>query len=514
VNYDLVVSSKGSGVEIALLRDKQLIEFHQDDGSASYQVGDLYFGRIQRTMPGLNAAFINIGHKKDGFLHYLDLGPQVKSLLRFTELVRSGKMKNYSLHNFKPEGDIQKDGKIADMLKTGTQMLVQVAKEPISTKGPRVTSEISLAGKYMVLVPFGNTVSISQKLKVNAERNRLKKILNEIRPKNFSVILRTAAEGKTVEQLQEDLDELFERWKGMVADMKDVKPPKKVLGELSRTSTMIRDMLSSEFNAIHVDSPELFESLKKYLGEEKKNVLKMYKGKGPMFEHFGINRQVKQAFGKNVTFKNGAYLVIEHTEALHVIDVNSGPRTDKGKNQEENALEINIEAAREVARQLRLRDMGGIIVVDFIDLQKVENRKALANFLKDEMKTDKAKHHILPPSKFGLIQITRQRVRPEVDIKTKEKCPSCKGTGEVEATVLLDQEIKNNLDYVLQEQGSNNITLQVHPFVGAYLNEGLIPMKWRYKFKYNKNIKLETSTECGFLEYHMFDNGGEEIRFK
>ena len=514
MNYDLVVSSKGSGVEIALMRDKQLIEFHQDDGTQSYQVGDLYWGKIQRIMPGLNAAFIDIGHKKDGFLHYLDLGPQVKSLIRFMELVRSGKMKNYSLHNFKPEEDIQKDGKIADVLKPGTQMLVQVAKEPISTKGPRVTSEISLAGKYMVLIPFGGSVSISQKIKVNAERSRLKKVMNELRPKNFSVILRTAAEGKSVEQLQEDLNDLFERWKGMVADTKKAKPTKKVLGEVNRTSAMIRDMLSSEFNAIHVDSPELLDNLKKYLGEEKKKVLKLYKGKSPMFEHFGVNRQVKQAFGKNVTFKNGAYLVIEHTEALHVIDVNSGPRTNKQKDQEENALDINMEAAKEVARQLRLRDMGGIIVVDFIDMQKSENRRALAAFLKDEMKSDKAKHHILPPSKFGLVQITRQRVRPEVDIKTMEKCPSCKGKGEVEATVLLDQEIKNHLNYVLQEQNGNNITLQVHPYVGAYLNRGWIPMRWQWRFKYNKNIKLETSSECEFLEYHLFDENGEEIRFK
>ena len=282
MNYDLVVSSKGSGVEIALMRDKQLIEFHQDDGTQSYQVGDLYWGKIQRIMPGLNAAFIDIGHKKDGFLHYLDLGPQVKSLIRFMELVRSGKMKNYSLHNFKPEQDIQKDGKIADVLKPGTQMLVQVAKEPISTKGPRVTSEVSLAGKYMVLVPFGGSVSISQKIKVNAERSRLKKVMNELRPKNFSIILRTAAEGKSVEQLQEDLNDLFERWKGMVADTKKAKPTKKVLGEVNRTSAMIRDMLSSEFNAIHVDSPELLDNLKKYLGEEKKKVLKLYKGKSPM----------------------------------------------------------------------------------------------------------------------------------------------------------------------------------------------------------------------------------------
>lgn len=514
MKYDLIISTKGKGVEIALLRNKQLVEFHQDTGNTNYQVGDLYYGKVQRVLPGLNAAFVNVGHSKDGFLHYLDLGPQVKSLLRFTELVKNGKMKNFSLHNFKPEADIDKGGTISDVIKPGQHVLCQVSKEPISTKGPRMTSEISLAGKFMVLMPFSEKVNISQKMKDNEERKRLKDIINKIKPKNFGVILRTAAEGKTEEQLNEDMESLFNRWKGMVGDMKNSKPPAKVLGEMNRTSAMIRDMLSADFNAIHVDTPELGEDIKVFLGPTKEKLVKVHKGKLHIFEEFEINKQVKQAFGRNVTFKNGAYLVVEHTEALHVIDVNSGPRTNKDKDQETNALEINIEAAREVARQLRLRDMGGIIVVDFIDMQKAENRKELAAFLKSEMKDDKAKHHILPPSKFGLIQITRQRVRPEVDIKTKEKCPSCKGTGEIEASILFDDEIENNIKYVLEEQNENNITLKVHPYIGAYLSKGFPSIKLKWRFKYRKNVKVQTSSEYAFMEYHVFDQNGEEIRFK
>lgn len=520
VNYDLVISSQPSKVDIALLKDKKIVELHEETGNSAFQVGDLYLGRIQKVMPGLNAAFVNVGYEKDGFLHYLDLGPKVKSLMKFVELTRADKLKSPMLEKFRLEAEIEKTGKIDDVMKQGKEILVQVAKEPISTKGPRLTTELSFAGKFMVLVPFSDKVSISQKIRSKEESKRLKDIFRDIKPNGFGLIVRTAAENKKVQDLTDDMNDLVDRWTSMVEKVKEVSAPMRVMGELSRTSSIIRDMLSSNFDNIHVDSTEIHTEVSKYLASspDKLKKVKFHKGPQPLFETLGLNKQIKAAFGKHVTFKNGSYLVIEHTEALHVIDVNSGPRTNAGQDQETNALECNIEAAREVARQLRLRDMGGIIVIDFIDLHKGENRKQLFNVLKDEMKDDRAKHNILPPSKFGLIQITRQRVRPEMNVKTKEKCPSCGGTGEIEAAVLFDTEIENSVSFVMKEQNEKSITLKVHPYIESYLvkTESWLPWSrsvikdWQKRF--GGVIKVESSTNYHFMEYHIYNGRGEEIR--
>lgn len=520
MNYDLVISSQPDKVDIALLKDKKLIELHEESGNNAFQVGDLYLGRVQKVMPGLNAAFINVGYKKDGFLHYLDLGPKVRTHNKFIELTRAKKLKSPMLDRFRPEAEIEKSGKIDEVLKQGKEILVQVAKEPISTKGPRLTSELSFAGRFMVLIPYSDKVSISQKIRTIDEKKRLKGIFNDIKPKGFGLIVRTAAEGKKLEVLKSDMDELVDRWVQMIKKVKGIAPPKRVMGELSRTSSIIRDMLSSNFNNIHVDGQEVYAEISKYLSEspDKLKNLKLHKSNKPLFEHLDLNKQIKASFGKSVTFKNGSYLVIEHTEALHVIDVNSGPRTNAANDQETNALECNLEAAEEVARQLRLRDMGGIIVVDFIDLHKAENRKKLHQKMKDEMKDDRAKHNILAPSKFGLVQITRQRVRPEMNIKTKEKCPSCGGSGEIEASVLFDQEVEQSVSFVLKEQNEKAITLRVHPYIGAFLTKKDSWQPWaqsvvsKWNKKYKGTIKVETSTNYHFMEYHIFDGRGEEIR--
>ncbi|TNF30026.1 MAG: Rne/Rng family ribonuclease [Bacteroidetes bacterium] len=520
MNYDLVISSQPEKVDIALLKDKRLVELHEESGNSAFQVGDLYLGRIHKVMPGLNAAFVDVGYEKDGFLHYLDLGPKVRSLTKFIELTRAGKLKSPMLERFRPEAEIEKTGKMDEVLKQGQEILVQVAKEPISTKGPRLTTELSFAGKFMVLVPFGDKVSISQKIKSRDESKRLKSVLKDLKPVGFGLIVRTAAENKKVADLEADLNDLVERWKLMIEKAKTAKPTNRVMGELSRTSSMIRDMLSANFDSIHVDSTQVYDEVSKYLASspDKLSKLKMHKGHKPLFETLGLNKQIKAAFGKHVTFKNGSYLVIEHTEALHVIDVNSGPRTNAGQDQETNALDCNLEAAREVARQLRLRDMGGIIVVDFIDMHKAGNRKELYNVLKEEMKDDRAKHNILPPSKFGLVQITRQRVRPEMTVKTKEKCPSCDGTGEIEAAILFDTEIENSVSYVMNEQNEKQITLKLHPYIASYLTKTEKWWPWsrsvvkEWAKKNRGSIKVESSTNYTFMEYHIYNSRGEEIR--
>jgi len=516
MNVELVINSTPNEVVIGLLNDKRLIELHKEKSNVKFSVGDIYLGRVKKVMTGLNAAFVDVGYEKDAFLHYLDLGPQANSLFKFVEAVKSGKQTVSNLMYFKNEPDINKDGKINEAVKSGQFVLVQVAKEPISAKGPRITTEISLAGRYIVLIPFADKISVSSKIKSTEEKNRLKSLLQDIKPKNFGVIIRTVAEGKSVSDIEGDLEDLTQKWNECFKMLQTSEPPTRLLGEVDRTNSILRDFLNSSFNAIHVNNEKLFDDLKTYIktiSPDKVDILKHYTGKVPIFDNFGVDRQIKSLFGKTVFMKSGAYLVVEHTEALHVFDVNSGNRAKSDKSQEENALEVNLEAAVEVARQLRLRDMGGIIVVDFIDLHNPDNKKLLFDKLKEEMKSDRAKHNILPPSKFGLIQITRQRLRPEVNIEVLETCPSCKGTGKVEPSILFLQQIENALRFIIKEQAEKNLTLCVHPYINGYLkNKGFLrSMQWKWFFEHKQWIKITSSDSYAFLEYHFFNKEMDEI---
>ncbi|MEO6882410.1 MAG: Rne/Rng family ribonuclease [Bacteroidia bacterium] len=512
---ELIINSTPTEVVIALLNNKRLVELNREKSNNNYTVGDIYLGRVKKVMPGLNAAFVDVGYEKDAFLHYLDLGPQAQSLNKYTKLTQTGKQSASALMYFKLEDDIKKDGKIGNILSGNQHIMVQIAKEPISTKGPRITTEISLAGRYLVLVPFSDKISVSQKLKNPEEKNRLKRLIQSIKPKNFGVIVRTVAENKSVADLDADLNDLVKKWDTCFEALKSGQPPQKLLGEIDRTSAILRDLLNASFNSINVNDATLYEEMKTYLqtiAPDKEKILKLYKGSEPIFDHFGVDKQIKAVFGKTVNMKSGAYLIVEHTEALHVIDVNSGNRTKSDKDQETNALEVNLEAASEIARQLRLRDMGGIVVVDFIDLHSPANRKLLFDKMKEEMKQDRAKHNILPPSKFGLIQITRQRVRPEMNIITVEKCPSCGGTGEIQASILLVDGIENNLRYILKEQNEKSVTLCVHPFIEAYLLKGFFSIRVKWFLKYKKWISVKAITSYHFTEYHFLNKSGEEIK--
>jgi len=512
---ELIIDSTPNGATIALLQDKQLVELHKEQISNNYTVGDIYLGRIKKIMPSLNAAFVDVGYEKDAFLHYLDLGPQVQSLLKLTKQVRSGGYQSKLLDNFKLEADINKGGKISEVLTKGQLIPVQIAKEPISTKGPRLSADLSIAGRYVVLVPFSEVVSISKKIKSNTERNRLRKVIESIKPKHFGVIIRTVSEGKGVAEMQKDLLDLVSKWEAFITRLPSVEPAKKVLGEIGRTSTILRDLLNADFQGITVNDNAMFEEVKSYVHEispDMENIVRLHKHKEPLFEHFGVDKQIKGAFGKTVNLAGGAYLVIEHTEALHVIDVNSGNRTASKENQEENAFQVNKEAAKEIARQLRLRDMGGIVVIDFIDMHKPTNRKDLFDFLRAEMAHDRAKHTILPPSKFGLVQITRQRVRPEMNIVTNEVCPACGGTGTIRPTILLIDDIENNFNYILDEQNEKNITLCVHPYIEAYIKKGLINRQMKWYFKYGQWIKVKSNPAYQIAEFHFFSSKDEEIK--
>ena len=513
VDKELIIRSEPSAVDFALLKDGKLIELNKEEDSNKFNVGDIYIAKIRKAVPGLNAAFVNVGYEKDGFLHYHDLGPQISSLLKFIKRVSAGKLKDYSLKNFSFDKDIDKNGSIVDVLKSNQSLLVQIVKEPISTKGPRISSELSLPGRYIVLVPFSNRISVSQKIESKEEKERLKRLVKSIKPKGFGVIVRTVAEGKKVAELDRDLQNLVGRWTAMCKKLYKPHHPSKVLGELNRASSLLRDIFNDSFTSIVVDDETLYTQIKDYVSEiapEKESIVKLHQSNQPIFEKNGIERQIKTSFGRTVSMSKGAYLVIEHTEAMHVVDVNSGNRSNKSKNQEDTALEVNMISATEIARQLRLRDMGGIIVVDFIDMNKAENRKKLYDHLKNEMSDDRAKHKILPPSKFGLIQITRQRVRPEMNIKTREENPNG-NDGEVEAPISLVNKIKVDLEKLIKKE-HKKITLSAHPFIAAFLTKGFPSPRSKWFVDHKRWVKILPRDAYTYLEYHFHDKDGKVIK--
>ena len=515
MKLEIVVDSRANDIWIALLKDGKLIELHEDRGGADFAVGDIYLGKVRRVVPSLNAAFVDVGYEKDAFLHYLDLGPQYKSFARFCKNTLRGKQSVSELRYFKLENDIEKNGKISDVLSSSQSILVQVAKEPISTKGPRLCSEVTIAGRYLVLVPFSDKVSVSQKIKENEEKKRLKEVMSRIKPKNFGVIIRTVAEKKSTEDLEQDLKQLLEKWNEMFSSIKGTRGPKKLLGELNRTSSMLRDLLNKDFSNIHVNNDILYDEIREYVSSiapGKEKIVKHYSGKLDVFERFGISKQIKTLFGKKVPLPSGGYLIIEHTEAMHVIDVNSGNR--KGADgQESNALATNIEAAEEIARVLQLRDMGGIICVDFIDMHEKANNRALFDKMKVFMKPDRAKHNIVPPSRFGVVEITRQRVRPETEIKTGETCPTCNGTGEIQASILFAEEIESNIEYVLQQNPKKSIELSLHPYLEAFFTKGLMSKQMRWFLKHKRWVSVNGLSSYRFLEYNITDKNKKKISY-
>jgi ribonuclease G len=515
VSKELVIDVGSTQIDIALLEKKKLVELSKEKSNPKFSVGDIYLGRVRKIMPGLNAAFVDVGYEKDAFLHYLDLGPQFRSLQKFLSAALTRKGKVLNMQRFRREKDIDKNGKINDVLSSGQYILVQISKEPISTKGPRLTSEIALAGRNMVLMPFNDKVSVSQKIKSEEERNRLKHLVKSIKPINYGVIVRTVAENKMVKVLDEELRSLVRRWESAFDRIRGTVPPALIIGEVSRTTAILRDILNVSFNNIYVNDENVCREVKEYIGTiapEKAKIVSYYGGSTPIFEKFGIEKQIKASFGKTISFKSGAYLIIEHTEALHVIDVNSGNRAKVVDNQETNALEVNLAAVDEIARQLRLRDMGGIIVIDFIDMHSQDNKNKIFERMRQVMEEDRTKHSILPLSRFGLMQITRQRVRPEMAINTREKCPTCGGTGEISPSILLIDRIENMLGDITKQQKEKKLTLRLHPFVASHIRKGWMhstARKWSRMFKCN--IKIEPISSYDFLEYHFFGSDGHEI---
>lgn len=512
---ELIVDVQKEEISIALLEDSRLVSLQKEARNQAYAVGDIYLAKVKKLMPGLNAAFVNVGYDKDAFLHYLDLGSQFSSYSSFLEKALDKDERTVpQVSKMTLLPDIDKHGSITDRLKQGQELLVQIVKEPISSKGPRLTTEISLTGRYMVLMPFSDKVSISQKIKTTEEKVRLRQLIKSILPKNFGVIIRTSAEGKRVAELNNEMKTLVRYWEEAVAKARSSTAPALVFEEESRTVGMLRDIFSPNFESIHVNDRETYEQIRNYvslIAPERTDIVKLYEGEQPIFDHFNITRQIKTSFGKTVSFKSGAYIIIEHTEALHVIDVNSGNRTKASSDQESNALEVNLRAADEIARQLRLRDMGGIIVIDFIDMVKAEHRQALYDHMREIMANDRARHNILPLSKFGLMQITRQRVRPALDIETTETCPSCFGKGVVRPSLLFTDTLKEKLHYLIDDLNVSDFIMYVHPFVDAYLKKGLISTYRRWRLELGRKFRIVPDQSLAYLEYRVVDSAGNVL---
>lgn len=514
---ELFVDVQPKEVSIALTEDNTLVEFQKEGQNTAFNVGNIYLGRVKKLLPGLNACFVDVGYEREAFLHYLDLGINFNTLDKYIRQVLSDRKRLASISKVQQQPILKKEGAITDALKVGQEVVVQIVKEPISTKGPRLTCDLSFAGRFLVLTPFDDKISISQKIKSSEERARLKQIIMSIKPKNFGVIVRTVAEGKKVAELDQELKVLLKRWEdAMTKVQKATKYPTLTYEETSRAVGILRDLFNPGFEHIWVNDAKEYEEIRDYvslIAPERADIVKLYKGELPLFDNFGITKQIKGSFGRSVSFKNGAWMVIEHTEAMHVVDINSGNRT-KTDNQEDTALQVNLNAADELARQLRLRDMGGIIIVDFIDMALPKDRQALFERMNQAMQKDRARHNILPLSKFGLMQITRQRVRPVMDVDISEECPTCFGQGKVRSSILFVDLLEKKIDYLVNVLKIKKFTLQIHPYVEAYISKGIVSIKTKWKFKYGSGMRIVPNQSLAFLQYTFLDENKQEIDMK
>ena len=515
---EVVIDVQQKEISIALLEDKRLVEYQSEPREVSFSVGNVYAAKVKKLMPGLNACFVDVGFERDAFLHYLDLGSQFDSYAKYLKQVQSDRKKLYPFAKASRLPDLKKDGSVQTTLTSGQEVLVQIVKEPISTKGPRLTCELSFAGRYLILIPFNDKVSVSSKIKSGEERARLKQLIHSIKPKNCGVIVRTVAEGKRVAELDAELKTLTQYWEEAIEKVqKTQKRPQLVFEETSRAVALLRDLFNPTYENIYVNDEDVFKEVKHYvsmIAPDKVDIVKLYSGKVPIFDNFNITKQIKSSFGKTVNYKHGAYLIIEHTEALHVVDVNSGNRTRSEKGQEANALEVNLGAADELARQLRLRDMGGIIVVDFIDMNVAEDRQLLYERMCKNMQKDRARHNILPLSKFGLMQITRQRVRPAMDLSVDETCPTCFGKGKIKSSILFTDQLERKIDRLVNKIGVKKFYLHVHPYVAAYVNKGFVSLKRQWQLKYGFGLHIVSSQKLAFLQYEFYDANKQFIDMK
>jgi len=492
---EIIINSSTSQTRVAITEDGNLVDFFVDYPENRRMVGDIYLGKIARVLPGIKAAFVDIGMKHDAFLHFSDIGETTK---QFQEMlgdedsdVDDEDDEEIAENTYAQERQKQSQPEIPKLHK-GQDIIVQITKEPVNNKGVRVSSSVSLPGRFCVLLPFDGKVGVSKKIYDFKERRRLRNIARSILPKNYGLIIRTVAKNQNEEALQEDLNNLIQTWKEIETTVKSEIPPALIYQDLNTTSSVIRDLFTPDVSKVFIDSKKLYKQIKNYVQLIQPGLadkIESFKSGHSIFDSFKIEEQIKTLMGRKVPLPSGGYLIIEHTEAMVVIDVNSG-RYAKNKEQELNSLKTDLEASREIARQLRLRDIGGIIVIDFIDLEDEKNRKKVYDELRKEFRRDRAKVSVLPMSDFGVIQITRQRIRQNIMQAMKEVCPYCLGTGLLTKHSHLVYDLEDWLKKFRRYSNERSLIIKCHPTVAEKFIKGEFKSLTKLQLKYLVRLKI------------------------
>jgi len=522
---EIIINAGANETRIAITEDGRLAEMFVETANKEKMVGDIYLGKVAKVMPGIKAAFIDLGLGQDGFLHFSDIGSRFEEYSAMIadetgeedeEIEESGdeneepSPQDPQAQNGRPVQERarpRQNGRPPQaQLQKGQEIVVQITKEPVGKKGVRVTSEVSLAGRFLVLLPFDDKIGISKKISSFREKRRLRKMAQGILPEGFGVIIRTVAEGRDDESLKNDLEGLIKTWREIEQTVKTEEAPSLLYKDMATTSSVIRDLFSREVTRVTVDDKKLYKEITSYIRYTQPSLLEKiehHRDRVPLFDKYGIEKELETSLSRKVWLKSGGYIIIEPTEAMVVIDVNSGRYAAK-KEQEQNSLRTDLEAAREVARQLRLRDIGGIIVVDFIDLEDERNKRKVNEELRKEFRKDRAKITVLPMTEFGLVQITRQRVRQNILHSFTETCPSCGGTGLVRSKTTTLNQLDRWLKRFRAESGERRIALKVNPELEDSLTLGIPSRLLKMMLRHRLIIRLEADSSIPMGEFRIF----------
>ncbi len=502
----IIIHASGKQTRIALLEDGELAQLFIESDENQRTVGNIYVAKVHKVMSGIRAAFIDMGTPKDAFLHFSDAGDHLKEyvqMLNGKDAIPKNVRNELKKTNFDKISNYEKQNWAGKILRPGQKLMVQIVKEPIGSKGPRISTDITVAGRFLVLIPMGEYIAVSRKINNHKERRRLKSVVGSMVPDGFGVIIRTVAKGKDEEAIEDDMRDVLKKWEGILERLENAKPPALLYKDLDMTESLVRDLFAKQYDRVLVDDQEMYKKIKSYVSQVAPQMIpnvELYKGREHIFDFMKIAKDVDSIFSPRVRMPSGGYLIFEQTEAMYVVDVNSGPYAAKEK-QEDNSLKTNLEAAREVAKQLRLRDIGGIIVVDFIDLRSNKNRKKIYDELKKEFKKDPAKTNVIGMSDFGLVQITRQRIRPSVVNSVSKVCPTCGGSGNVvtKNTIIADldawlSKFRTTTDY-------RAVDIYINPYLKAYLEKGLLSIRRKWMFRYWLKITLVGDETISLNEY-------------
>ncbi|WP_083750107.1 Rne/Rng family ribonuclease [Rhodohalobacter halophilus] len=508
----IIIHSSGKQTRVALLENGELAQLFIESEENQRTVGDIYLARVHKVMSGIRAAFIDVGMEKDAFLHFSDAGDHLGDYIKMMNGPKSiSKDADKELKKFDKLSNNDKQILAGKILQNNQRILVQIVKEPIGSKGPRVSSDITIAGRFLVLIPMGDYIAISKKINNGRERRRLKKIAGDMLPDGFGVIIRTVAQNQDKEALEDDMRTVLKKWERILNKLENAKPPTLLYKDLDITESLIRDLFAKQYDRVLIDDYQLYKSIKSYVSQIAPKMLpsvQLYKGKDHIFDHVNIAHDVNSIFSPRVRMPSGGYLIFEQTEAMYVVDVNSGPYAAKEK-QEDNSLKTNLEAAREIAKQLRLRDIGGIIVVDFIDLRDDKNRKKIYDELKKEFKKDRAKTNVIGMSDFGLVQITRQRIRPSVVNSVSKVCPTCGGSGTVVSQDTIITDIESWISKFKYSTEYRAVDIYINPYLRSYLTRGLFSLRFKWMVKYKMKISFIADETISLNEFKATLTGSD-----